>query len=378
MPDEALIQSREEFEALDWKHAKVGAFDRNFGEDREAGVFWGVLSELEFRRLHQVVEKSLEANGFETNLENILSALETLRLGRMARTQNAKLGPSVRQYQPVLCFELPRRGKSGELLSKLYGLIESLKQGAQVPVRHGQSPRESQIKAQELADNLRTERDELAKELAAVRAELEALRAVQLTHRLGDQGPKAIGVSHSRAETARLESAQVRSVDPSAARIVVRIGRRDFDVGYENLVQFPEPGAWSLALVTQGRIEALVPLGTGWRPMSYVVVTVLAATDQALKVRSLSGDEWCVPRAPGKDVLAQARPSDANAGDRGAGHGIRRGMTLVARTCGSQCLGVFRCDDQAQRKSVLENIQTLLGLQDASSDADLESAGGHG
>lgn len=371
MSQEILVRSREDFEEINWSRARIVSFGQSFGEEAESGTFWGSLEGLEFRQLDQFVESALDANGFEANLENLLYALETLRLGRRARVQSGKAHLGVRQYQPVLCFDWPRRGRSGALLARLYGLIESVKEGTRSATSSGvaqqNSMRERLERETQRAETLQKETKRLSQALAEAQAELRALKAAHLAH-LGAGPGRALATDERRKESTRLESAQVRIVDRARSKVVVRIGRRDFDVDFHDLVRFPQEGAWSLALLTRGRVEALVPVGDGWIPFRYVVVEVLAVAEQSLKVRSQAGSEWTVSFESAASSNGSGRHTSSFSTQP------RRGTLLVARTSGLECLGVFRADNSVSRRAVLEFTQTLLQLQNSEPGAAADRA----
>ena len=86
------------------------------GIDRGLNRFYVTYDRVLFRKLTEVIQTILEANGFVYNFENMLSCLERLCFGVRSEYSDT----SVQRGSPCLVFRFPDKKKIGTLLNSFY------------------------------------------------------------------------------------------------------------------------------------------------------------------------------------------------------------------------------------------------------------------
>ncbi len=86
------------------------------GIDRELNRFYVTYDRILFRKIPEVIQTILEANGFVHNFENMLSCLERLCFG----IHSEHKGDSVQRGSPCLVIRFPDKKKIGALLNNFY------------------------------------------------------------------------------------------------------------------------------------------------------------------------------------------------------------------------------------------------------------------
>lgn len=290
MGDHRLITQSDLAEDIDWSRAEARSQEPQTGLDTDSNVFWMSLSALDFVGIVDVATRTLEAHGWETNLENILSALESMRLGRRALVRDGSAGqrPVVKSFDRVLTLSLPSRKHSGKLLSMLYALVS----GSEEPgaLRGSRDINEHPaVKA-------------LQKRLAEKDEEIEVLRARERKHRTA---PSGSGLSSSNAAQAPavlglsaelgVLNVQVRSVDWEQGLVFFRGDRRSYSLGFAAMTHLPEVGSTAIGLVDGGVLRGIIPVGVGWHAISYVQAKVMAFSAGFVKVVLPGRAEATVP-----------------------------------------------------------------------------------
>jgi hypothetical protein len=352
MSDLRLVTQADAASDLDWSRAEERSLGETTGLDPDSQTFWIRLSDLDFVGLSGLVTKSLEAHGWEANLENILLAMDSLRIGRRVRLRPVTSGQKQRAmaFERVVSLSLPNKGQSSPLLSMLYALVS----GSEAPAR--------QLASRDINDHPAVKA--LQARLAALEEENASLRR-RSRQRLNEAQETASVVQQARSDISGLSaelgvvSLQVRSVDIERAVVTFRGDGRAFELGIEQLTHLPDPGAMGIGLREGGALVGVLPMGTGWRLLDYVQATVLATLPNRLKLRLPGRTEVVVPFMR-RDGSSQAQP--------------RRHDKVVAVMAGQQGLALWTGSpvalaavlrERQLRLAMLEHEHRLLAILDS-------------
>ena len=120
------------------------------GIDRQLNHFFVTYDRIMFRKLPEVIQTILEANGFAVNFENILSCLDQLCFAiKSAHSDN-----SIRDGSPCLVIKFPDKQNIGTMLGSFYKEINKYEEI--IASYHADSLSNSQQKRQDLERQIST------------------------------------------------------------------------------------------------------------------------------------------------------------------------------------------------------------------------------
>lgn len=334
-----LIYSPKMLEERDFQRAKEVAADDLAGHDSASDRLYFSVPGVEFRDFPQLVTGTLEKSGFEPNLENILGALETLRVSRLVLDQRS--GGRVRRFSRVVSFRLPKKGQAGVLLGSLYALLDSLSlDGLKDQDRRKRVHADAQEEKGDQRElrKLQEENLSLRSQIARLRDQVSAMGEKQALNGLqrGLAELKAESQTLKKLEGYQLEILETSQIRQTSGVVELRKGRRRYDYPLSRLSHFPREGAWGVALLEGGTIVRLMPFGPGWEPFSLAPAVVLASSRKSVKVRIQgSGVGTC--------------HSDSK---------YRRGQIVIAQLAQKNLISVLPRWDASQR-SVLLSLEAL-------------------
>jgi C4-type Zn-finger protein len=223
--------------------------------DSQLNVFYITLDKILFTNPFTTIEKVLDANGFVTNLENILSCLDSFTFSVHARvSENNKAEPAekIHDYLPCISFELPRKNRVGGVLQRFYDEIASYEVG-QNSTAHTIEMLERDAKIV----SLKRELDKLGKENEKLNFRIQDLTASLLAekdkYRQQDSNDSAEASLPGNSRLCRVEH-----VDLKKRLVKVKSFRKLFDIPTHMLDRVPE--FKSLCLVSLDQDEK-TPLG---------------------------------------------------------------------------------------------------------------------
>ena len=360
MADMTLVRTSADAAEIDWSRADERAIGEKTGVDPASQAFWIRLSDLDFVSLTEMALRGLEAHGWETNLENVLYAIETMTIGRMARLRDGKDGDKSRavSYERVVSLMLPRKGQSGNLLSMLYALVSGSE--APAPPRTPEDINDHPaVKA--LQARIAFQESQLAlmraKELGASKKREEVAAVVD---------DAARGVSGLSAELG-IVTLQARSVDSVNQVVAFRAERRSYELSFDSLTHIPEAGASAIGLTEGAALKGVIPFGLGWHEISYVHGRILAHASGRIKVALPGRTEWVVPASGASAAQRSLRRHDEVVVAVASGRVVR----ICARPQAQDLLALER----RLRLGALESGEQLMRIREIE-ESSPDSVGG--
>ena len=187
------------------------------------------------------------ANGYMTNLENLLACVDDFTLGVKAQVRN---GEQAKAFLPCVQFTLPKKSKVGPTLQKFYGEIESYESKisdlSKKPSSRGartKSPEQLKEKIKELEDKNK----ELKAEIRDYKSQLSQMSKAEAT------ANKALMNQNILPPNIRLAS--VRSIDLKERLIVLKSGRTNINFPMVLTGILPEIDEKCLVYIDQGRVR---------------------------------------------------------------------------------------------------------------------------
>ncbi len=166
------------------------------GIDSSLNRFYVTYDRVLFRKLPEVIQTILEANGFVHNFENMLSCLERLCFG--VRSEESK--DSVRRGSPCLVIRFPDKKKIGALLNNFYKEVNKYEDIiASYQADNLASNKKNRRELEIALEKLRTENAELKKEKTALQQTVAYLRSAH-EHALTAGNSLPVDLSFARAK----------------------------------------------------------------------------------------------------------------------------------------------------------------------------------
>jgi hypothetical protein len=211
------------------------------GLDEDSSRFCVTMDRIPFHKPLDIVMTVLEANGFASNFENLLSCFDSLVQGVRIRT--ADKGESIYQhiakaYNPCLSFQLPSKERVGFLLKKFYGEIEAYELEL------------ARLRTDELGDPAakKQSRDQLKREIERLQVENGRLqsRVDQLTGQLAQTMKSEAHVTKALESNKiippQLRAVIVREISLQDRSVTMKSGRSSYVVPMFMLRTLPKIG----------------------------------------------------------------------------------------------------------------------------------------
>jgi hypothetical protein len=205
--------------------------------DSERNVFYISLDQILFTNPITAIEKVLDANCFVTNIENILSCLDSFTFSVHARVSNTiKTGPveKIHDYLPCISFELPRKHHVGSLLQLFYDEIASYETG-----QKGTAHTVEMLERDAKIVNLQRELNKLENNNKILNCRIQELTAELITERKKNRRQNSDDVSKSSLPgNSRL--CRVEHVDLKKRLVKVKSLKKIIDIPTHMLDRVPE------------------------------------------------------------------------------------------------------------------------------------------
>jgi len=194
--------------------------------DAESDIFTVTVDRVHFRKPLEVVLAVLEANGYASNFENLLSCFDTMVHSVRIRAADRPSGELVaaRSYIPCISFQLPSKNKVGFLLKKFYGEIEAYELDI-ARLRAGE---------QDEAGNKKQSREQLKRDLERLQNENARLMSnvAQLTEQLAQamrsQAHVTKALESNNIIPPQLRPVLVREISLQERTITMKAGRTSY------------------------------------------------------------------------------------------------------------------------------------------------------
>ena len=242
------------------------------GIDRSLNRFYVTYDRILFRKLPEVIQTILEANGFAHNFENMLSCLERLRFG--IRSEHS--GDSVKRGSPCLVIRFPDKKKIGALLSSFYKEVNKYED----------------IIASYQADNItsgKKNRRELEVELKRLREENAELKKkntelMQMVAHLQSAHEHALTAGNSMPSD--MSFARAKEIIAKDRCVVLRCRNKTQRVPLSMLDAMPEKEQMCLALFDKdNKISKVFVYGEGSKAIPKTICSVLHIKGDRIKLR---------------------------------------------------------------------------------------------
>ena len=242
------------------------------GIDRELNRFYVTYDRILFRKLPEVIQTILEANGFVHNFENMLSCLERLCFG--IRSEHGD--DSVQRGSPCLVIRFPDKKKIGALLNNFYKEVNKYED----------------IIASYQADNMsgnKKDRRELENELKKLQEENAALKKknselMQMVAHLQSAHEHALTTSNSMPSD--MSFARAKEIITKECCLVLRCRDKTHRVPLNLLNALPEKEQLCLAIFNKdNKISKVFVYGEGSKIIPKTVCAVLHIKGDRIKLR---------------------------------------------------------------------------------------------
>lgn len=270
-----LLSEPEEFE-WDKTHWDMELSFLDLVEEDEQ--FVATADRLPLGSLLTMIEKILVANGFVSNLENILAALENLRVSHRAKTE----GKVVKGHLPALTFKLPKKNHKGRLLGLYY---DELSQYAyeihSLKIKHAAPKSQSEALENELSRN------------QSYMASLEA-RIKELNEKLKhfEQGGGGIGTIGGDVLPPDLRMGTISKINLSDRHTIIHFERGNLKVPLSIFVNTPIKDAGAIIAMQNGRPTYAINYANKAPPLKKGLAEVLVAEHDHLKLRDRERKEY--------------------------------------------------------------------------------------
>ena len=254
------------------------------GRDEDQHVVYLTVDRVSYLPTPELVDKVLHANGYALNLENILAAIDELRVGyRVRPSLRTELNGTVvaRSFIPALTLKLPAKNRVGPLLQKFYAEVESYQ--TELALLREQKGRAQSEQRKELED-LRQERERLLEQNKLLQAKLDDLsRELSVLKRAHADATKALTTQNFLPSQVRF--AQVHEVDLHTRYVSLKAGRKVFSVPLVALWVFPEKEDPCLVSIQDGQVSGVFFHEGSQAPPGMVIGEVLHVAHGKCKIR---------------------------------------------------------------------------------------------
>lgn len=207
--------------------------------DQENKFFYITIDKVLFTNPVSTIRTVLDAHGYTTNLENILSCLDSFVFAAHARLPSGDAAGEgvarVNDYLPCVRFELPQRNKVGSLLQSFYDEIARFEArvGDDKALPWSPDPDVHRLKT------LRAELEELKEENRELQEQVSVLtRQLSREQKSLRSASKALDSQRMLPDNAKI--GRVDKVDLKRRRVQVKCQRQVIDIPTHMLDRVPE------------------------------------------------------------------------------------------------------------------------------------------
>ncbi len=285
VPEDDSVQVTIDPSECDLQEAEYDVRLSSAGRDDGRQLVYTTVDRVAFRAAPEIVDTVLDANGFALNLENVLAALDDLKIGyrvRMAKRQpSADETPVAESYVPALTLRLPTKNRVGPLLAKFYAEVDAYQaELARLREERGRA----QGGQRKEVDKLRRERDELAEQNKLLQQKLDDMtRELNLVKKAHADAAKALAAQHLLP--AQVRTATVHEVDLTSRYVALKSGRKVFSVPLVALWVYPKAEDPCLVSIQDGEVIGVFFHEGAQSPPGTVLAEVLHVASGKVKIR---------------------------------------------------------------------------------------------
>lgn len=253
--------------------------------DEETSTFTVTTDRVHFHKPLEIIMTVLEANGFASNIENLLACLDSLGQGvrvRAPESANADAGPiPVKYYIPCLNFQLPSKNKVGVLLKKFYAEIEGYE--LELAKLRGVEPDENG-KKEKSREQLKRDVERLQIENSRLQATVNQLTE-QLTHSMRSHSHVAKALESNNIIPPQLRPVLVREISLENRTVTLKAGRSSYVMPMALLRDLPKITDPCLVNIKDDKVIDAYFYETAGRAFEEDLAEVLHVEDQTCKLR---------------------------------------------------------------------------------------------
>jgi hypothetical protein len=251
--------------------------------DEETDTFSVTVDRVHFRKPLEIVLAVLEANGYASNFENLLSCFDTMV--HSVRIRAADRGNSetvtARSFIPSLSFQLPSKSKVGFLLKKFYAEIEAYELDI------------ARLRAndQDEAGNKKQSREQMKRDLERLQTENARLQSnvVQLTEQLAQamksQAHVTKALESNNIIPPQLKPVLVREISLQERTVTMKAGRSSYTIPIFFLRTMPKIGDPCFLNIKDDQIVDAYFYESPGREFHHEMAEVLHVTEESCKIR---------------------------------------------------------------------------------------------
>ena len=207
--------------------------------DSDEKIFYITLDKILFSNPVTTIRSVLDAHGYVSNLENILSCLDSFTFSAYARIpskDNPDSGPAkINEYFPCVRFELPQKNKVGDILQSFYDEISKYESRTTDRNNPGRVPEPELINGKGMKaeiDKLKAINNELSEQVSALTYQLSR------EQRSLSRASKALDSQRVLPDNAKI--CRVEHVDLKRRLVKVKCYRNVIDIPTHLLDRVPD------------------------------------------------------------------------------------------------------------------------------------------
>jgi hypothetical protein len=285
---------------IDVAEASISADLSKVWSDDEHGSIAISMDRIVFDDLTEVASRYLEPNGFSLNLENILSVIDSMRIGVFA-SLTSKSGElqKAKMVMPMLFMQLPKHKSVGKVLKKFYEEVtryESELTRLQDAELRAQKNADLAIKddnARKIVENLRIEN-------LSLRSDLERLQKKLLDFENFIKSNATPAYNNEMPTGTR--QCVVRSVRVQEGIVLLKAGESQFTFPLKLLDGTPEVGSKALAVYEGGVPRHVWIYSPRPHPFNPKFAQVMSVDSNKVKIKFANRRERIVALSPDQAI----------------------------------------------------------------------------
>lgn len=253
--------------------------------DDVSDTFTVTVDRIHFRKPLEIVMTVLEANGYASNFENLLSCFDSLvHSVRIRATDRSGEGVPVtaRSFIPSISFQLPSKNKLGFLLKKFYAEIEAYELDI-ARLRAGEHDEAGNKK--QTREQLKREVDRLQNENARLQASVAQLTE-QLAYAMKSQAHVTKALESNNIIPPQLKPVLVREISLQERTVTMKSGRSSYVIPIFFLRTMPRIGDPCFLNIKDDQILDAYFYENPGREFHHEMAEVLHVAEQSCKLRN--------------------------------------------------------------------------------------------
>ncbi|HYX34414.1 MAG TPA: hypothetical protein VE954_15020 [Oligoflexus sp.] len=278
--------------------------------DAETDTFSVTVDRVHFRKPLEIVLAVLEANGYASNFENLLSCFDSMvhSVRIRAADRSGTEAVTARNFIPSLSFQLPSKSKVGFLLKKFYAEIEAYELDI-ARLRAGE---------QDEAGNKKQSREQLKRDLERLQTENAkllsnvALLTEQLAQAMKSQAHVTKALESNNIIPPQLKPVLVRELSLQERTVTMKAGRTTYTIPIFFLRTMPKIGDPCFLNIKDDQIVDVYFYENPGREFHSEMAEVLYVSEDSCKLRDSHRKTmiWQVKHPQEAQVFTQLKRGD--------------------------------------------------------------------